>query len=52
MPSSKQLSPEQMADLVYYIRSMSTEAQRQAAILNREKIVAVRVGEADNVPYG
>jgi len=40
MPSSKQMSPEQMVELVHYIRAMSTEEQRQAAVLNREQITA------------
>lgn len=40
MPASKQLTPEQMVGLVHYIRAMSTEEQRKAAVLNRDKIVA------------
>jgi DMSO reductase family type II enzyme heme b subunit len=43
MPGSATMTPEQMVDLVHYIRSLSTEEQRQAATLNREKLVAVRV---------
>lgn len=43
MPSSSGMAPEQMIDLVHYIRSMSTEEQRQAAILKRNKIVAKRL---------
>lgn len=43
MPASTAMTPEQMVDLVHYIRSQSTEEQRQAAVLKREKIVAQRV---------
>ena len=45
MPSSQQMTPEQMIDLVHYVRSMSTEEQRTAVVLNREKIVVKSVGE-------
>ncbi len=47
MPGSSSMTPEQMVDLVHYIRSLSTEEQRQAAVLKREKIVALRV---DTIP--
>lgn len=47
MPGSSSMTPEQMVDLVHYIRSLSTEEQRQTAILKREQIVAVRV---DTIP--
>lgn len=43
MPGSSSMTPEQMVDLVHYIRSLSTEEQRQAAVLKREKVVAQRV---------
>lgn len=43
MPSSSNMTPDQMVDLVHYIRSLSTEEQREAAVLKREKIVAQRV---------
>jgi DMSO reductase family type II enzyme heme b subunit len=43
MPGSSGMTPQQMVDLVHYIRSMSTEEQRQAAVLKREKIVAKAV---------
>jgi DMSO reductase family type II enzyme heme b subunit len=43
MPGSSTMTPEQMVDLVHYIRSLSTEEQRQAAIPKREKIVVKRV---------
>jgi hypothetical protein len=37
------MTPEQMLDLAHYIRSLSTEEQRQAAIPKRMTIVAKRV---------
>jgi mono/diheme cytochrome c family protein len=44
MPSSsQQLTPEQMSDLVHFIRAMSTEEQRAATVLKREQITAARV---------
>jgi mono/diheme cytochrome c family protein len=50
MPSSKQLNSEQMVALVHFIRSLSTEAQRQAVVLNREKIVAAAVAKLPSSP--
>jgi DMSO reductase family type II enzyme heme b subunit len=47
MPSSSGMTPEQMVDLVQFIRSMSSDEQRQAAVLKREEIVAQRV---DSIP--
>lgn len=43
MPSSSAMTPEELMDLAHYIRSLSTEEQRQAAILRRMTIVAQRV---------
>jgi DMSO reductase family type II enzyme heme b subunit len=43
MPASSTMTPEQMVDLVHYIRSLSTDEQRQAAVAKREKIIAKRV---------
>lgn len=43
MPGSRLMTPEQMVELVHFIRSMSTEEQRQAAVLNRETIAVARV---------
>jgi DMSO reductase family type II enzyme heme b subunit len=40
MPSSTNLKPEQVVDLVHFIRSLSDESTRQAAVLNRERLVA------------
>jgi DMSO reductase family type II enzyme heme b subunit len=48
MPSSTGMAPEQMIDLVHFIRSMSTEEQRQAAILKRNQIVVKRVVRVPN----
>jgi len=47
MPSSSSATPEQVVDLVHFLRSLSTEEARQAAVLKRERL-AVRV--ADKVP--
>jgi DMSO reductase family type II enzyme heme b subunit len=43
MPASGGMTPDQMVDLVHFVRSLSTEEQRQSAVLKREKIVAARV---------
>lgn len=43
MPSSSTMSPEQMMDLVHFIRSLSSEVQREAAVMKRLKFVAKRV---------
>lgn len=50
MPSAQQMTPEQMVALVHYIRGMSTEAQREAAILNRATIVARAVAALPAAP--
>jgi DMSO reductase family type II enzyme heme b subunit len=50
MPGSSTMTPEQMMDLVHYVRSLSSEDQRQAAVPKREKIVAklvVAIPESD-----
>lgn len=39
MPSTPALTEPQVVDLVHYLRSLSTEEQRQAPILKREKIL-------------
>jgi DMSO reductase family type II enzyme heme b subunit len=44
------MTPEQMVDLVHYIRSLSSEEQRQAAVLKREKIIAKRVNSIPESP--
>ena len=43
MPGSSAMQPEQMVDLVHYIRSLSSEEQREAAVLRRSKSSAKRV---------
>lgn len=41
MPSSQGLTHEQVADLVHYIRSLSDEPTRQAAVLKRQRLRAI-----------
>ena len=43
MPSAPALTEPQVVDLVHYLRSLSTEDERQAPILKREKIVVRHV---------
>jgi mono/diheme cytochrome c family protein len=43
MPSAPSLSEAQVVDLVHYLRSLSTEEQRLASILKRERISVPRV---------
>jgi len=43
MPSSPTLSSEQLADLIHFLRSLSTEEQRNAAVLTRRALIAQRV---------
>jgi DMSO reductase family type II enzyme heme b subunit len=50
MPSSQHMSPAQMVDLVHYIRSMSTEGQREAAVLNRQRLAVRRVARLPSGP--
>lgn len=45
MPSSEKLSPEQIVDIVYFVRSLSSEEARQASVLKREQLVAQRVAQ-------
>jgi mono/diheme cytochrome c family protein len=46
MPSSNNLKPEQIADMVAFVRSLSDEKAREAAVLTRAKIVAHGVAAA------
>jgi mono/diheme cytochrome c family protein len=39
MPNAPQLTPQQMIDLVHYVRSLSTAEDREQAVANRETIV-------------
>lgn len=50
MPSSKQLAPEQNAEMVHFIRSMSDEQTRQAAVLKREQLTAKSVSQIPSEP--
>jgi len=43
MPGSKDMPPEEIVDLVHFIRSLSDESTRQSTILKRETITAQRV---------
>jgi mono/diheme cytochrome c family protein len=43
MPSSQQLSPEQIGDLVHFVLSLSNEAAREAVVLKRAELLAHRV---------
>lgn len=43
MPASSGMTPEQMVDLSHYILAMSSDEQRQAAVLNRATIEAPAV---------
>jgi mono/diheme cytochrome c family protein len=43
MPASKNLTPQEIGDILHYLRSLSTEAQREAVVLRRKTIDAVRV---------
>ncbi|MCC6491418.1 MAG: c-type cytochrome [Pirellulales bacterium] len=45
MPGSSAMTPEERVDLVHFIRSLSTEEQRAAAVLNRERLSAARVDQ-------
>jgi mono/diheme cytochrome c family protein len=50
MPSSSNLTPEQMVDLAQFIRSLSDESTRQAALIKRERIVAKRASALPDSP--
>jgi mono/diheme cytochrome c family protein len=43
MPASLNLKPEEIGDMVHFLRSLSTEEQRQAPVLKRERIIAHQV---------
>jgi mono/diheme cytochrome c family protein len=43
MPSAPSLNETQVVDLIHFLRSLSTEEQRQAPILKREKISVAKV---------
>jgi mono/diheme cytochrome c family protein len=43
MPSAPSLTESQVVDLIHFLRSLSTEEQREAPVLKREKIVVRQV---------
>jgi mono/diheme cytochrome c family protein len=43
MPSAPTLTEPQVIDVIHFLRSLSTEEQRQASLLKREKVVALHV---------
>ena len=55
MPSAPLLSETQVVDLIHFLRSLSTEEQRQAPIVKRENISAVKVaslpGNSDEMAW-
>ena len=50
MPATRELTPKQIGDLVQFALSLSDEATRAKAVLNRERIVAVSVKKAPTTP--
>jgi mono/diheme cytochrome c family protein len=46
MPSSSNLTAEQIVDLAHFIRSLSSEETRNAAVLKRERLTARHVSKA------
>jgi mono/diheme cytochrome c family protein len=50
MPSSQNLEPQQVADVVHFVLSLSDEPTRQAAVLKRRSIIASRVARAPTAP--
>lgn len=50
MPGSETLTGEQLVDVVHFLRSLSTEAQRNGAVLARRKLTAQRVERAPSDP--
>lgn len=43
MPSAPTLTPEESLDLVHFLRSLSTEERRQAAVLRRQGLQVARI---------
>jgi len=50
MPATPKVTPEQIADLVHFVLSLSDAATREAVVLSREKIVAAQVENAPQSP--
>lgn len=45
MPASLNLKPEEIGDMTHFLRSLSTEEQRQASVQKRERIVVHRLDD-------
>lgn len=45
MPASANLKPEEITDIVHFLRSLSTDVEREASLLKREQIVAKYVAK-------
>ncbi|MDZ4784308.1 MAG: ethylbenzene dehydrogenase-related protein [Planctomycetia bacterium] len=50
MPSSQTLTQDQIVDLSHFLRSLSTESQREAAVMRRVSLQAKRVGKVTDDP--
>jgi mono/diheme cytochrome c family protein len=50
MPSSQSLSKDQIVDLSHFLRSLSTEAEREAAVMRRVGLKVARVGKVTDDP--
>ncbi|MEX0704362.1 MAG: ethylbenzene dehydrogenase-related protein [Planctomycetales bacterium] len=50
MPATRTLSHEEISAVVHYVLSLSDETQRQAAVLNSERVVAARRASLPSLP--
>lgn len=50
MPSSQTLTQDQIVDLSHFLRSVSTEAEREAAVMRRVGLKVARVGKVTDDP--
>jgi mono/diheme cytochrome c family protein len=50
MPTSQALSVQQIGDMVHFLRSLSTEEQRAAAVIERRQLKAQRVRQVSDDP--
>ncbi len=50
MPATKQITPEQITDMVHFVLSLSNEETREATVLKRQQIVAQHIAELPNTP--
>ena len=48
MPSSPNLSPDEVADMTHFVLSHSDEATRESTVLRRQRIIARKVAEVPN----